>query len=53
MYNAFCRGRCPHGPGRLHGRNEKRGGEIDGSQGAGGGVGPYNVRKEVQRIWEV
>ena len=31
----------------------KRCGEIEGSQWAGVGIGPYNVRKEVQRIWEV
>ena len=53
MYNAFCRGRCPHRPGRMHVRNEKRCGEIEGSQWAGVGIGPDNVRKEVQRIWEV
>ena len=53
MYNAFCRGRCPHRPGRMHVRNEKRCSEFDGSLGAGVGIGPDNARKEVQRIWEV
>ena len=37
----------------MHGRNKNRAGKFDGPLGAGGGFGPYNVRKEVQRIWEV
>ena len=53
MYNGFCRGLLPHLPGRMHVRNESRLGEIAGSQWADVGIGPYNVRKEVQRIWEV
>ena len=43
----------PTSAGRMQKKNEKRCGEIEGSQWAGVGIGPYNVRKEVQRIWEV
>ena len=53
MYNAVWGADAHIGPAECTSETKKRCGEIEGSQWAGVGIGPYNVRKEVQRIWEV